>query len=40
MSTLGTAWAFYVGGAFALSGVATFVTVLVRTHGAGALTEW
>jgi hypothetical protein len=33
-------WAFYVGGAFALTGVATFVALLVRDHGAEALTEW
>lgn len=40
MSRFGMEWAFYVGGAFALTGVATFVAVLVRSHGAEALTEW
>jgi MFS family permease len=40
MSQYGIEWAFYVGGAFALTGVATFVAVLVRSHGAEALTEW
>ncbi|MCD2198984.1 MULTISPECIES: MFS transporter [unclassified Halobacterium] len=40
MSQFGMEWAFYVGGAFALTGVATFLAVLVRTHGAQALTEW
>ena len=40
MSRFGMEWAFYVGGAFALTGVATFVAFLVRSHGARALTEW
>lgn len=40
MSEVGMAWAFYVGGAFALTGVTTFVALLVRDHGAQALTEW
>nr|WP_272931504.1 MFS transporter [Halobacterium noricense] len=40
MSQYGIEWAFYVGGAFALTGVATFLAVLVRSHGAQALTEW
>jgi len=40
MSQYGIEWAFYVGGAFALTGVATFVALLVRDHGAEALTEW
>ena len=40
MSQFGMEWAFYVGGAFALTGVATFLAVLVRSHGAQALTEW
>jgi MFS family permease len=40
MAEFGMQWAFYVGGAFALTGVATFLAVLVRSHGAQALTEW
>ncbi|MFB6072906.1 MAG: MFS transporter [Halobacterium sp.] len=40
MGTLGMASVFFVGGAAALSGVATFLGVLVRDHGAAALTEW
>ncbi len=40
MSRFGMEWAFYVGGAFALTGVATFLGVLVHSHGAQALTEW
>jgi MFS family permease len=40
MAEFGMAWAFYVGGAFALTGVVTFVAILVRSHGAAALTEW
>ena len=40
MAQYGIEWAFYVGGAFALTGVATFVAILVRDHGAEALTEW
>ncbi|MGB9964516.1 MFS transporter [Halobacterium hubeiense] len=40
MSQFGMEWAFYVGGAFALTGVATFLGVLVHSHGARALTEW
>lgn len=40
MSEVGMAWAFYVGGAFALTGVVTFVALLIRAHGAEALTEW
>ncbi|WP_336035912.1 MFS transporter [Halobacterium yunchengense] len=40
MSRFGMEWAFFVGGAFALTGVATFLGVLVRTHGRRALTEW
>ncbi len=31
---------FFVGGAFALTGVASFLIVLVRFHGTRALTEW
>jgi MFS family permease len=40
MAQYGIEWAFYVGGAFALTGVATFLVLLVRDHGAEALTEW
>ena len=40
MYELSMASVFYVGGAFALTGVATFLVVLVWLHGAGALTEW
>ncbi|WP_114576558.1 MFS transporter [Saliphagus sp. LR7] len=31
---------FYVGGAFALAGVGTFLLVLIHFHGAQALTRW
>ncbi|SDR09290.1 MFS transporter [Natronobacterium texcoconense] len=31
---------FYVGGAFALTGVGTFFAILAWRHGASALTEW
>jgi hypothetical protein len=31
---------FYVGGAFALTGVVTFLGVLVVLHGPNALSEW
>ena len=31
---------FYVGGAFALAGVGTFLAILAWFHGAAALTEW
>ncbi|ADB60955.1 major facilitator superfamily MFS_1 [Haloterrigena turkmenica DSM 5511] len=31
---------FYVGGAFALTGVGSFLVVLARFHGPDALTEW
>lgn len=40
MGAYGIEWAFYVGGAFAITGVLTFVGVLTKFHGAGALTEW
>jgi MFS family permease len=40
MVEVGMAWVFYVGGAAAISGVLTFLVVLVYYHGAGALTEW
>ncbi len=31
---------FYVGGAFAITGVLAFVAVLVNDHGRTALTTW
>jgi MFS family permease len=37
---LNMAWVFWVGGVAALTGVATFVVVLARTHGREALTTW
>ena len=40
MDTVGIDWVFFVGGAAALLGAATFLGVLSRRHGAGALTEW
>ncbi|MFC6825333.1 MFS transporter [Halopelagius fulvigenes] len=40
MADVGMEWVFYVGGLFALTGVLTFLAVLVRDFGAGALTEW
>jgi MFS family permease len=40
MGSYGMAPVFFVGGAFALTGVLTFAAVLTHFHGAGALTEW
>jgi MFS family permease len=40
MAEFGMASVFYVGGGFALVGVATFLGVLTRFHGTAALTEW
>ena len=40
MTEVGMAWVFYVGGAFALTGVATFMTTLLVLHGPNALSEW
>ncbi|MFU8869936.1 MFS transporter [Natronococcus sp.] len=40
MYELSMASVFYVGGAFALTGVATFLLILVRSHGRNALFEW
>ncbi|MFC5971099.1 MFS transporter [Halomarina salina] len=37
---VGIEWVFFLGGAAALSAVATFLGVLSRTHGRDALTEW
>jgi len=31
---------FYVGGAFAITGVAAFLAILVFDHGRDALTTW
>jgi hypothetical protein len=31
---------FYVGGAFAITGVAAFLAILVSDHGRDALTTW
>jgi MFS family permease len=40
MAEVGMGWVFYVGGAFALTGVVTFLGVLVVLHGPNALSEW
>ncbi|WP_336344725.1 MFS transporter [Halalkalicoccus ordinarius] len=40
MTTVSMASVFYVGGAFAITGVATLLAILVRSHGAAALIEW
>lgn len=40
MGAYGMEWVFYVGGAFAITGVITFAGVLSKFHGASALTEW
>ncbi|MDZ7702044.1 MAG: MFS transporter [Halobacteriales archaeon] len=40
MTQVGMEWVFYLGGAAALSGVATMLAVLVRRHGRGALGQW
>ncbi|WP_226479245.1 MFS transporter [Natrinema amylolyticum] len=40
MYEIGMASVFYVGGAFALTGVGAFLVILVWFHGTGALTEW
>ncbi|MDZ7849578.1 MAG: MFS transporter [Halodesulfurarchaeum sp.] len=40
MGTAGVQWVFFVGGFAALSGVATFVGVLLWDHGRGALSQW
>ncbi|WP_435129753.1 MFS transporter [Halobaculum sp. D14] len=40
MGSVGMAAVFYVGGGFAVLGAVTFLGVLWRFHGAGALTEW
>ncbi|WP_240137513.1 MFS transporter [Salinigranum salinum] len=40
MTEVGMGWVFYVGGAFALTGVAAFLATLVVLHGPNALSEW
>jgi MFS family permease len=40
MTEVGMEWVFYVGGAFALTGVAAFLGTLVISHGPNALSEW
>ena len=40
MTDVGMAWVFFIGGTFALTGVAAFLGLLSRDHGARALTEW
>jgi len=40
MTQVGMAAVFRVGGAFALTGAATFLVLLVRAHGTTALREW
>ncbi|GGL35115.1 MFS transporter [Halarchaeum grantii] len=40
MGAYGMDAVFYLGGAAAVSGVLTFVAILVRAHGRGALAEW
>ena len=40
MYEIGMASVFYVGGAFALTGVGSFLAILVWIHGPAALTEW
>jgi MFS family permease len=40
MTSVGMAWVFYVGAAFAFSAIAVFLGLLSRTHGVEALTSW
>ncbi len=40
MPEIGMAWVFYVGGAFALTGVVAFVGTLAVRHGPRAFSEW
>ena len=40
MTDVGMEWVFYLGGAFALSGVASMIILLVRAHGRGGITSW
>ncbi|KYH25555.1 hypothetical protein HAPAU_22290 [Halalkalicoccus paucihalophilus] len=40
MTAVSMASVFYVGGTFAITGVLTFLVILVRDHGTSALAEW
>lgn len=40
MTEISMAAVFYVGGAFALTGVGTFLVILLRLHGTRALVQW
>jgi MFS family permease len=40
MTDVGMEWVFYVGGATALTGVFSFLAVLVVNYGTGALSQW
>ncbi|ELZ81515.1 multidrug resistance protein-like protein [Haloferax larsenii JCM 13917] len=40
MTDVGMEWVFYVGGGSALTGVLSFLGVLVWSHGTGALGQW
>jgi hypothetical protein len=40
MTEVGMGWVFYTGGAFALTGVVSFLATLVALHGPNALSEW
>lgn len=40
MTEISMASVFYVGGAFAITGIGTFLTILVWLHGARALVQW
>ncbi|WP_436343691.1 MFS transporter [Natronorubrum sp. FCH18a] len=40
MYEIGMASVFYVGGAFALTGIGSFLVILIWFHGPDALTEW
>ncbi|WP_410764442.1 MFS transporter [Haloferax sp. DFSO60] len=40
MADVGMEWVFFIGGGAAITGVLTFLGVLVYSHGSGALTEW
>jgi hypothetical protein len=39
-SNAGIEWVFYLGGAFAFTGVAAFVGILTVSHGRDALVAW
>ncbi|SFR69278.1 MFS transporter [Halogeometricum limi] len=40
MTEVGMEWVFYVGGAFAITGVCSFLAILAYDFGPAALTEW